>query len=177
MQSKKSLLNGLIAQSPTLLLVAMGLSFLLMFGVQMFYYSSVFRDVVPNVGFAFAVGIAIGLFTQLTRLAYGISGAYEFAKGYYAKGTGGLLFSFCVTIFEAFEVQSIAAHWSSKNESLHDPMLLMFQFLIWTGFCLELRLAMNVSGDNDNTGGNTNQSVPVTFSKNGTTKKTARSSS
>ena len=177
MQNRHSLLNGLIAHSSTLLLTAMMLSFLLMFGVQMFYYADIFKDVVPNIGFAYGIGIAIGVMTQLGRFAFGVSGAYEFAKGYYAKGAGGLLFSFCITLFEAFEVHTVAIHWSNGNPVLHDPMLLLFQFLIWTGFCLELRLAMNVSGDGNSPMGSEQKAQAVTFSKNGTTKKAVRSSS
>ena len=142
----------------------------------MFYYSDLFKNVMPNTGFAYGVGIAIGLMTQLARFAFGVSGAFEFAKGHYAKGAGGLLFSFCITLFEAFEVQSIAEKWSNGNVHLFDAMLLLFQFLIWTGFCLELRLAMNVSGadDDDNLSGNNSNSSrsksnkkQVSFSSNG----------
>ena len=123
-------------------------------------------------------GIAIGLFTQLCRLAFGLAGAYEFASGKYGKGAGGLLFSFCITLFEAFEVQDIAERWGGGSSQLHDSLLLLFQFLIWTGFCLELRLAMNVSSGNDNTPtGKTGQTAPVIFSKNGVAKKTVRSNS
>ena len=141
-----------------------------MFGVQMFYYADSFRNVAPNAGFAFGVGIGIALFTQLVRLAFGLAGAYEFSKGRYGSAAGGLLFSFCVTLFESFEVQAIAEKWSSNDLHLYDSLLLLFQFLIWTGFCLELRLAMNVSSKS----AVNNQ---VTFSSNGTTKKAVKSKS
>ena len=175
MQNNNSLLNGLIAHSSTLLLVAMILSFALMFGIQMFYYADLFKNALPNAGFAFGVGICIGLMTQLGRFAFGVSGAFEFAKGYYAKGAGGLLFSFCITLFEAFEVQAIAKKWSNGDADLHDPILLLFQFLIWTGFCLELRLAMNVSGGS--TSEITEGKKDVGFSSNGSAKKKAKSHS
>lgn len=171
MQSNNSILNGLIDHSSNFLLTAMVLSFFLMFGVQMFYYADSFKDIMPNLGFAFGVGICIGLFTQLCRLAFGLAGAYEFSNGRYGSGAVGLLFSFCITLFEAFEVQAIASKWGASDLHLHDSLLLLFQFLIWTGFCLELRLAMNVSSSSSIS----NQSV--TFSKNGTAKKTAASSS
>lgn len=171
MQNNNSILDGLIAQSSNFLLTAMVLSFVLMFGVQMFYYAESFKGIVPNVGFAFGVGIAIGLFTQLCRLAFGLAGAFEFASGRYGKGAGGLLFSFCITLFEAFEVQDIAHRWSNNSEQLHDSLLLLFQFLIWTGFCLELRLAMNVSGNENSSKRSTN------FSSNGSGKNTAVSRS
>ena len=123
----------------------MVLSFVLMFGVQMFYYAESFKGAVPNIGFAFGGGIAIGLFTQLVRLSFGLAGAYDFAEGKYGKGAGGLLFSFCVTLFEAFEVQDIAQRWGNGNDHLEDSLLLLFQFLLWCGFALEIRLAMNLS--------------------------------
>ena len=173
-QSNNSILNGLIGHSSNFLLTAMVLSFFLMFGVQMFYYADSFKRVVPNIGFAFGVGICIGLFTQLVRLAFGLAGAAEFSKGRYGAAAGGLIFSFCVTLFEAFEVQAIAEKWGGNDLHLHDSLLLLFQFLLWTGFCLELRLAMNVS--NGMSGKN-----EITFSTNGATEKaaknTARSSS
>jgi hypothetical protein len=173
MQSNNSVLNGLIDHSSNFLLAAMVLSFVLMFGVQMFYYADSFKDVVPNVGFAFGVGICIGLFTQLCRLSFGLAGAFEFSNGRYGSGAVGLLFSFCITLFEAFEVQAIAIKWSGRDLHLHDSLLLLFQFLIWTGFCLELRLAMNVSSSSSI------ENKPVIFSANGTAKKkrTAQSSS
>jgi len=142
----------------------------------MFYYSDLFKNVAPNNGFAYGAGISIGLMTQLARFAFGVSGAFEFAKGLYAKGAGGLLFSFCITLFESFEVQSIAAKWSGGDVHLFDAMFLLFQFLIWTGFCLELRLAMNVSGNDDDgnlSGKNSSPSTvkskkkQVSFSSNG----------
>ncbi len=145
MQNNNSILKGLISNSSNFLLTALILSFFLMFGVQMFYYADSFKDVVPQIGFAYGIGIAIGLFTQLCRLAFGLAGAFEFASGKYGKGAGGLLFSFCITLFEAFEVQGIAMEWGAKNAHLEHSLLILFQFLIWTGFFLELRLAMNVS--------------------------------
>lgn len=175
--NNNSILNGLIAHSSNFLLTAMVLSFVLMFGVQMFYYAESFKDVVPNVGFAFGVGIAIGLFTQLCRLAFGLAGAYEFANGRYGAGAGGLLFSFCITLFEAFEVQSIAEKWSNGNVQLHDSLLLLFQFLLWCGFALEVRLAMNVSsiGNDGNSKRIDNNSNGITFSSNGKAKKSKTS--
>lgn len=123
----------------------MVLSFVLMMVVQMFYYAGAFKDVVPSIGFAFGIGIAIGLFTQMARMSFGLAGAYEFATGRYGSGATGLVFSFCITLFEAFEVKGIAQGWSNGDVHLFTTLHLLFQFLIWSGFCLELRLAMNVS--------------------------------
>lgn len=151
MQSNNSVLNGLIQSSSKFLLASMVLSFLLMMVVQMFYYAGAFKGVVPSAGFAFGIGIAIGLFTQMARMSFGLAGAYEFAIGRYGSGAAGLIFSFCITLFESFEVRGIATEWSNGNGHLFETLHLLFQFLIWSGFCLELRLAMNVSSSGNDT--------------------------
>jgi len=173
MQSNNSVLNGLVKNSSNFLLVSMILSFVLMFGIQMFYYAESFMGILPNNGFAYGVGICIGLFTQLCRLAFGLAGASEFASGRYGSGAMGLIFSFCITLFESFEVQAIALEWSGRDVRLHDSLLILFQFLIWTGLFLELRLAMNVSSSSTVD----DPYKEVGFSANGTTSRKASSRS
>lgn len=154
MQNNNSILNGLIKSSSKFLLASMILSFLLMMTIQMFYYAMVFKDVLielgMGIGATFGVGLCVGIIVQSIRLAFGLAGAHEFGIGRYGSGTFGLLFSFCVTLFESFEVQLIATDWSHGDLHLYSTMHMLFQFLIWSGFFMEIRLAMNVTSMSSN---------------------------
>ena len=138
-------LAGLIHYSPMFLFVSMVLSFILMFLVQLFYYSThVFGENVPG-GFSYIIGFSIGLITQLARLAFGLAGAYDFAKGRVARGLSGMLFSLGLAIFEAFEVAEIATLWGGSSPTLYNSTMLILQSIVWLGLLLEVRLAINLT--------------------------------
>ncbi|MCB0554755.1 MAG: hypothetical protein KDD02_14490 [Phaeodactylibacter sp.] len=139
-------LQGLLDQSPTLLLVSMGLGFLITFFVQAFFYGfNIFADVVPKAAISLAVGVAIGLLTQITRFSFGISGAHDFAKGRIGKGVFGLFFSVAVTAIESFEMTHVAHAWGAGNPFLEMVINMILQFVIWVSFILEVRLVITVA--------------------------------
>lgn len=141
MQSTKNALSGLVKVSPFFLLVSMVVSFILMFVVQMFYYSELF-EALPN-AFPIVVGVSIGLLTQLARLALGLSGVSEFAKGKTGRGIASILFSLALTIFESYEVIGVAKMFS---EDTSGEAMMILQLVVWLGFVLEIRLAINLGG-------------------------------
>ena len=150
MQNSKSsaiaTIAGLILQSPMFLLVSMMLSFLIMFGVQMFYYADmIFLDRVPS-PFNWLIGAAIGLMTQLARLAFGIAGASDFARGRVSRGLSGMVFSLGLAIVGAYEVAEIAVMWSKGDQHFYDSCMLVLQLIVWLGFVLEIRMAITVGG-------------------------------
>ena len=137
---------GLILQSPMFLLVSMMLSFIIMFGVQMFYYADmIFLDKVPS-PFNWLIGAAIGLMTQLARLAFGIAGASDFAQGKTSKGLTGLIFSLGLAIVGAYEVAEISAMWANGDHGFYNSCMLVLQVIVWLGFILEIRMAITVGG-------------------------------
>ncbi len=139
-------LEGILKHSPILLLVSMLLSFLLVALVQTFYYSNfVLAGKVGTAGIAYAMAIGIALMTQFARVAFGISGAYEFGNGKTGKGILGLLFSLALSVFESFEVGEIAHVWAKDDPSLLFSSVMFLQFLVWVGFSLEIRLALLIA--------------------------------
>lgn len=137
-------LSGMIGKAPEFLLFSMVLSFVLMFSVQLFYYATIFDKLVPNVAFSYAIGCGIGLMYQLARLSFGLGGAYEFSRGKSWTGIIGLLFSFGLTLFEAFEVQEMAFYWSKSDDTIYHSILIGLQAVIWLGLALEIRLALSI---------------------------------
>jgi hypothetical protein len=137
-------LSGMINKAPEFLLFSMVLSFVLMFSVQLFYYATIFDNLVPNVAFSYAIGCGIGLMYQLARLSFGLGGAYEFSRGKSWTGIIGLMFSFGLTLFEAFEVEEMAMYWSQNDDTIYHSILLGLQAVIWLGLALEIRLALSI---------------------------------
>jgi hypothetical protein len=137
-------LSGMINKAPEFLLFSMVLSFVLMFSVQLFYYATIFDKLVPNIAFSYAIGAGIGLMYQLARLSFGLGGAYEFSRGKSWTGIIGLMFSFGLTLFEAFEVQEMALYWSQSDETIYHSILIGLQAVIWLGLALEVRLALSI---------------------------------
>lgn len=143
---EKTSIAGFIKSAPTLLLVSMILSFVLMLVVQLFYYSMVFEDLIPALGLAYAIAAGIALMFQSARFSFGIAGAYEFAKGETGKGFFGILFSLSLTIFEAFEVSEMTVVWLAKKPELISTLNMVLQAILWLGFALEIRLLTSVAG-------------------------------
>lgn len=141
-----SAVKGIVQSSPALLLVSMALSFLIMMGVQMFYYATVFSSKVPYHAIAYTIAIAIGLVFQLARLSFGVAGAWEFASGYVSKGMFGLLFSVALTVFETFEIAEMSDVWTRDDAGFKSTLNMVLQAVLWLGFGLEVRLALNVAG-------------------------------
>lgn len=172
---------GLILKSPMFLLVSMILSFVIMFGVQMFYYADfIFLDRVPS-PFNWIIGCAIGLMTQLARLAFGIAGASDFAKGKTGKGLIGVLFSLGLAIVGAYEVAEIALAWSNGNTDFYNSCLLIMELIVWLGFLLEIRIAISVGGELKEETSDTNQAdnseYVILENKNGSSNGIARKKS
>ena len=78
----------------------------------------------------------------MARLAFGISGAAEFANGRIGRGFAGILFSLALTCFESFEVVGAA---KTIAPALSGEAAMIFQLVVWLGFVLEIRLAISVS--------------------------------
>lgn len=143
---EQSSIAQFIKSAPTLLLVSMMLSFVLMLAVQMFYYSTIFEARVPSLALAYSISIGIALMFQSARFSFGIAGAYEFAKGETGKGFFGLLFSLGLTIFESFEVAEMTMVWTRQQPEFRDTLNMVLQAMLWLGFALEIRLLTNVAG-------------------------------
>jgi len=149
--STMATIGALILQSPMFLLVSMILSFVIMFGIQLFYYSDmIFQTKIPQ-PFNYIAGASIGLMTQLARLAFGIAGASDFAKGSTAKGLTGMLFSLGLAIVGAYEVAEMAHMWASDadqfDQGFYSSCLLVLELIVWLGFLLEIRIAISVGGE------------------------------
>jgi len=168
MQSTKFALNGLVKSSPLFLLVSMVLSFILMLLVQLFYYSELFKELPYS--FGLIVGVAIGILTQLARLAFGVSGVAEFAHGKTGRGIASILFSLALTIFESFEVIGVA---NLLSPTLQGEAMMILQLVVWLGFVLEIRLAINVSGAIADTSDSDDKSDGFIDLLNGTGKKSS----
>lgn len=138
-------ISGIVKHSPALTLVSMILSFVLVLLLQVFYYATeVFSGYYTGVAYAMGVGVAVMF--QAARLAFGMSGAYDFANGNMGKGIFGLLFSLALTSIESFEVVHFADFFSNGVDRVYSSALLAFQVVVWLGFALEIRLATSVSG-------------------------------
>jgi len=137
-------LSGLINRAPGFLLFSMVLSFVIMFVVQLFYYAEIFSESLPSIAFSYAIGVGMGLMYQLSRLALGLAGAYEFSRGKIGIGIAGLAFSFGLTLFESFEVTEMAVFWSAENPLIYNSISIGLQAVIWLGFVLEVRLALSI---------------------------------
>lgn len=152
--TQKSMLGILKIQS-NLILVSMFLSFILMFIIETFYYANdILLLKVPSAAYAYIIGIAIAVLVQFCRVAFGVSGAYEFAKGNTGKGIFGMLFSLVLAVWCSYEVSEIAHSWASYTDANNilqiDPRLLqsstlVLQLIVWAGFALEIRLAIAVA--------------------------------
>jgi hypothetical protein len=141
-----SAVMGIVKSAPTLLLLSMALTFVIMMGVQMFYYTMVLTPRVPYPAIAYSMAIAIGLVFQLARLSFGVAGAWEFGIGYVGKGMAGLLFSVALTVFESFEIAEMSDVWTRNDAEFRSTLNMILQAVLWLGFGLELRLALNVAG-------------------------------
>lgn len=137
-------IHSVVKHSPILTLVSMIMSFILVFVLQVFYYATeVFSGYITGIAYALAVGIA--LMFQLARVAFGISGAYDFSNGHTGKGILGMLFSITLTAIESFEVVHFAESFANGSSRVYSSALLAFQVIVWLGFALEIRLATSVS--------------------------------
>ncbi len=155
MDSIKSLLN----HTQKLLIIAMILSFVSMGVIQVFYYSTVLNGKFDT-GFVYTIAVMIAFIFQLSRIGFGLAAANESFNGRYLNVFFGLLFSLGITILETYEVVEIAAFWGNK---LHSNSLVIMLFgLLWIGFCLEVRLIVNLSGLNKQKSTNTQQVNVVT---------------
>jgi hypothetical protein len=140
-------LKGLLSYSTGFILTAMILLFVLKMVVDGFHYTEIFTPRVPAVGFAYAIGIGLALSSGLTRFALGLGGAYEFAKGKVGVGIFGLIFSFGMTIWQAFEVANIVSVWANgESGEFYNISNGVLQFVVWAGWILEIRLAFHISG-------------------------------
>ena len=121
------------------------LSFILMFKIEVFYSANyLLKDFVPGPAYAYIIGISVALLIQFCRIAFGVSGAYEFAKGNTGKGIFGMLFSLSLAAWCSYEVNEIALKWAAETGALFSFQLLL-QLIVWSGFALEIRLAIAVA--------------------------------
>ena len=141
-------LLGILKGQSFLLLISMFLSFILMFLIEVFHYANdVINQNAPNYAIAFGMAVGIATMVQFCRVAFGLSGAYEFAKNNIGIGIVGLLFSLILTIWCSYEVTHVARNWAKDNEYLYKQALLVLQFIVWSGFALEIRLAVAVGSE------------------------------
>ncbi len=135
----------LILQSPTFLLVSMGLSFLIIFSVEFLYYSEyIFARKMAH-PFNWILGGSIGLMFQLARFAFGIAGASDFSNGNTRSGILGMIFSVALAIVGAIEVHLITSNWADGDTYFYFSSMLGLQSIVWLGLIIEIRIAMTVA--------------------------------
>ncbi|RMF27955.1 MAG: hypothetical protein D6765_06740 [Bacteroidetes bacterium] len=139
---EKSLLDILSHYTVHLLIAATAGTFIFTAALQFLRYRIVFENI-AGLGFAFALTIAA--ITQAIRFGLLIAGAADFNTGKTARGIFSLVCSLGVTIFCAIEIAEFAATWGSLYPSHAAAMSLIFQFMVWAGFLLEVRLVVTVA--------------------------------
>lgn len=145
---KYNLAGGKVSISEICLMVALGISVLLMFLFQFFHYKNLLLQVdelPPYVSIFMA--LCIGTMFQLTRFGFAMSGVVEFATGRTKAGAVGLLFSIALSVFETFEVIEIARDWIGSGQ-LQTSFLMIVQAIVWISFFLEIRLAIFLGRSN-----------------------------
>lgn len=167
--------NASIAE--VLLTISLALSVFLMFAIQFYHYSYLFKQItqLPNLT-AILMATGVGLMFQLGRFGFAMAGVQEFSSNRQKAGITGMVFSVGLSVFESFEVIHIVNDWIGSG-LLRTSCMMIFQAIVWISFVLEIRLAINVSGSNTNKKSDTkvDDSGNVIFSSNGNSKK--RSSS
>lgn len=128
----------LSSQTPLFLLIAIALSLVLMLVIQSHFYISVFAENLKD--FSMFVGISFAVLVQLVRFAVTLSSVDEILKSKFAVGFISLAFSFCLTLFEHYEVSEISAIYESSKS-----IDFALKFVVWVAFFLEIRLALNLT--------------------------------
>ena len=119
-------------------------TFLMTGALQYYYYLKVFEDVVQNIAFMFA--ILIPFIIQSVRFAFLMATSKHFSHGHKGKGFFTLIGSVGVTAFCGYEMQELALTWGAQFPQWSGSLFLIFEFLVWGGFVLELGLLIAVAG-------------------------------
>lgn len=139
-------LLNILKSSPGLLLTGMILSFILSGLIQTFYYSNyLFTEKFGTYAIGFGMAVTAAILVQFCRIAFGVTGAYDFGKGNILKAIFGLGFSLALTVWQSFEVSHIASSFSN-DPTLQSKYQMILQLIVWAGFALELRLGITVAG-------------------------------
>lgn len=174
---KYKLLGREASTAEVLLTVSLGLSVILMFTIQFYHYSHLLKQVaqIPKVTAIF-MSVGIGLMFQLGRFGFAIAGVQEFSSNRQKAGITGMIFSVGLSVFESFEVIHIVNDWVGAG-LLRTSCMMIFQAIVWISFVLEIRLAINVSGNASNTNTTVNEKGEVLFSWKGNGEKKSSSRS
>lgn len=143
--SSEDQLKKLYRTSPFFLLISMCLSFVVAMVLEIIYYGGVvFFKIVAYGAFSYPMGFLFCFLVQSVRFSLGLTGVSEFANNRNLTGFFGLGFSGLITLFETYEMHSIAMHYS-KEPAGYYSLVVVLLFIIWIGFVLECRLALNVT--------------------------------
>ncbi|MEZ4962004.1 MAG: hypothetical protein R2830_19405 [Saprospiraceae bacterium] len=131
-------------QSALVFVLATVGTFIMTGALQYYFYLGVFEDVVLNLSFLFATLIPIII--QSVRFAFLMATSRHFSTGDKGKGFFTLIGSIGVTAFCGYEMQELANTWGALFPEWAGSLFLVFEFLVWGGFVLELGLIIAVAG-------------------------------
>ena len=131
------ILKFLTMVSPLLVIGGMIISFITMGVLQFNYYSDLFRTSLPSVGIF--VAILICIVTQISRLSFGLIGAWDISKGNNWTGGMGLIAGILVAVFEHYECGRMATHFDNPDIEY------LLLFVNWISIGAEIRLLASIN--------------------------------
>jgi hypothetical protein len=131
------ILKFLTMISPLLVILGMCISFLTLGVLQFNYYSDLFESSLPSVGIFIALLICI--LTQVSRLSFGLLGAWDISKGNNYTGAIGILAGVLVAIFEHYECARMAEHFEKPE------LEYLLLFVNWISIGAEIRLLASMN--------------------------------
>lgn len=138
-------MSAILKSSPLLLLSAMAASFLLAAIFETIFLATHSLKLVVGAGAVSWILAALGaIMVQVIRLALGIAGAADFAKGKVLAGMTGILFSAAVSAWECYEFNMAATEWGLQDDQIF-ALNFFLQLVVISGLVLEIRLALNLN--------------------------------
>lgn len=132
-----TILKFLTLISPLLVILGMIISFVTMGVLQFNYYTDLFESSLPSVGVGVAVLICI--LTQVSRLSFGLLGAWDISKGNNWTGGMGIIAGVLVAVFEHYECGRMATHFESPD------IKYLLLFVNWISIAAEIRLLASMN--------------------------------
>ena len=132
-----TILKFLTMISPLLVILGMIISFLTLGVLQFNYYSDLFSESLPEIGIFVATLICV--LTQVSRLSFGLLGAWDISKGNNWTGGLGIFAGILVAVFEHYECGRMATHF---NKPEIEYLLL---FVNWISIAAEIRLLASMN--------------------------------
>ena len=172
-------IDKISSYAPVVLFVMMVVMFSLTGWMQFHFLKGIFKDKFPGSKYlVFLFPIVV----QVLRFVTGFLSASFFKKSRWGYGVFVFLFSIWLSVFEFGEVKNMAIFWTDIDVSLkpvtHNELAIsvtkeiitgVMTVLIWGALVLEFFLAAWVGSSSPTLSPST--ATPVSFSKNGTSKK------